>query len=297
MQFVFHPAITLVSSTIQYALWFLTAGLILKERYPRWITILAVVFSLLCEFCATLTPLLSSVRILFGMPLVILTMLLVFDGRWYLKLFVAASIMITLLVSEILIIPLIPTDVPSAEVPLSDQLVLYAIYLFIQSVLLAILLLAVRILKQRHRGIAFSRQIMLFALFPVSQYFVLTGWFLNRIPYLNLGTPLNRFSIFVLLAADTALLVSIQATARSAALEVQNHYLQEQISAEQTHYAHLVENYESIRQMRHDIDNHLYTIKALLSEGNTEDAARYAQEIYQAHTDCSSLEAPGEPEP
>ncbi len=295
MHFVFHPAITLIFSTIQYSLWFLTAGIIFKERYPRWITVLVVAFSLLCEFRASMTPLLSSVRILLGLPLVILTMLLLFQGKWYLKLFIAASIMITLLMSEFLIIPLIPKDVPSAEVPLSVQLTLYLIYLVIQSVLLAMLLIAVRILKHRHSGIAFSRQIMLFILFPVSQYFVLTGWFLNRIPYLNLDKPLNQFALLVLLLADIGLIVSIQETSHSTALKIQNDYLQAQISAEQEHYTHLVENYESIRQMRHDIDNHLYTIKALLSEGNTEEATRYAKEIYLANVDHSSFSGTGDP--
>lgn len=295
MHFVFHPAVTLISSTIQYFLWFLTAGIILKERYPRWITVLILTLSLLCVFSATITPLLSSVRIVFGMPLIILAMLFLFQGKWYLKLFVAASIMITLLISEFLIIPLFPKDVPTAEVPLSVQLALYSIYLFIQSVLLAILLLAFRILKQRHQGIAFSRQIMLFFLFPISQYFVLTGWFLNRIPFLNLGTSMNRFAIFVLLLADIALPVSILATSRSAALKIQNGFLQAQITAEQAHYRLLVENYESIRQMRHDIDNHLYTIKALLREGNTDEAAHYAQEIYLANVDCSSFDDEANP--
>lgn len=295
MHFVFHPAITLVSSTIQYFLWFLTAGIILKERYPRWITVLVVTFSLLCEFCASMAPLLSSVRILLGMPLVILTMLFLFQGKWHLKLFVAVSIMLTLLMSEFLIIPLIPKDVPSAEVPLSVQLTLYLIYLVIQSLLLAMLLVAFRILKHRHSEVAFSRQIMLFVLFPVSQYFVLTGWFLNRIPYLNLVTPLNRFALLVLLLADIGLFVSFQAAAHSAALKIQNDDLQAQISAEKEHYAHLVENYERIRQMRHDIDNHLYTIKALLSEGNTAEAARYAQEIYLVNVDHSSSANTGDP--
>ena len=34
--------------------------------------------------------------------------------------------------------------------------------------------------------------------------------------------------------------------------------------------------------MRHDIDNHLYTIKSLLEDGKNEDAAEYAEQLYQS---------------
>ena len=44
-----------------------------------------------------------------------------------------------------------------------------------------------------------------------------------------------------------------------------------------------------MRRMRHDIANHLYTIQALLDNGDTKHAAEYAKEILPRHTFHSSL--------
>ena len=63
----------------------------------------------------------------------------------------------------------------------------------------------------------------------------------------------------------------------------------EQIENEKTHYAALVDQYETARSLRHDIANHMYTIQALLSSGDTEQAAKYAAEIIPRHTFSSTL--------
>ena len=78
-----------------------------------------------------------------------------------------------------------------------------------------------------------------------------------------------------------------------AELKLSNEMLSEQIESEKTHYAALVDQYETARSLRHDIANHMYTIQALLSSGDTEQAAKYAAEIIPRHT-FSSTKADGQ---
>ena len=68
-----------------------------------------------------------------------------------------------------------------------------------------------------------------------------------------------------------------------AELRASNALLLKQVDAEKEHYAALTEQYEAMRRMRHDIANHLYTIQALLDNGDTKHAAEYAKEILPRH--------------
>ena len=55
-------------------------------------------------------------------------------------------------------------------------------------------------------------------------------------------------------------------------------------------------SYEGVRKMRHDIDNHLYTIRSLLAMGKTDEAEDYARYLKILQDEADALKAI-DPEP
>ena len=55
--------------------------------------------------------------------------------------------------------------------------------------------------------------------------------------------------------------------------------LEQQAASQKEQYAALAEHYDEMRRLRHDIDNHLYTIRSLLADGKLSDASQYADAL------------------
>ena len=282
MEFAFHPAITLTLSSIQFFLWLVAVGLILPEKYKHPVTVLGVFLFLLAFISASYLPRASSSRIMVGFGVVVFGIQLLFRGKWYAKLFIAVAVQTLMVFTELLMFPFVPKNHPFSDLPLSNQITLNLVYLFVHVMLLASFVLIVRQVRRRRQGELLSLQSLLFLLFPISQYVAFSGWFISEPPFLLVSVPFALLSFLLFLASDIGLVIAMIATSRSAALQAQNELLQKQVFAQQEHYSALTEHYEDIRRMRHDIDNHLYTIKALLADGNTEEAVRYADEVYKA---------------
>ena len=282
MEFAYHPAITLTLSNIQLILWLVAVGLILPRRFSMPVTVVISFVCLLTWLLIPFLPLLSPVRILAGIILFPIYVQILFQGKWYIKLLLSSSILAVLLVSEALMIPLFALKTLPASMPISEQIINNTIYFFIHVILLASLVAAVKYLKLRRTGEQVDRLVFLFLLFPISQYFAFSGWFIPEPPYVNISVGFSIFAVILFLVADAGLIVAMAAVSHSAALKTQNDLLQEQVTAEQEHYSALTANYEEIRRLRHDIDNHLFTIRALLSDGKSEEAAAYATEVYRA---------------
>ena len=52
-----------------------------------------------------------------------------------------------------------------------------------------------------------------------------------------------------------------------------------QIDLQKEHYSAITAQYENIRRIRHDISSHLYTMEALLKEGQYTEVAAYSAEV------------------
>jgi len=280
MVFIFNPIITLIASTIQFTLWYLAAGCLLPRRHDSlWKSVLIFALSLILFLLCPFLPVLSPLRLIAGFLSFAVGVQLVFRGKWYWKLLITISIILVMVFSELLLIPFLP---PVQEAPVDLQILLYMIYLFVHFSLLAGLVLFFRRLQKRHRGENITRASALFFLFPISQYVSCATWFDKTPPYVKVSIPFLCASVILFLAADIGLLVALIRTSRAAELAARNKVLQEQLVSEKAHYALLASQYADIRRMRHDIDNHLYTIRALLSDQKNEDAARYAEQVCTA---------------
>ena len=278
-----NPVISYVSSILLFFMWFFSANLILTRRYSVSRTIAVVIISVIPYTIVSFLQLLAIPRILFGSLAVIIPMMLLFQDKWVQKLFVVFILLSSTVISELLLLVVLPMDEYIQSNDLSLIILAYLLYLFTNGILQAIIVVVSRSIQQKYSGELNSGLFFLFLLFPISQYVAYAGWFTPMKDDLVTQRPYFMMAALILgVVADVLLAFSVRATARSAVLETRNEILEQQVKAEQEHYSALTANYEDVRHMRHDIDNHLYTIKSLLDDGKTEDAAKYAEQLYQS---------------
>lgn len=158
----------------------------------------------------------------------------------------------------------------SAEVYSSplNLLTWYAIYIIMFATLLFLSTLVINRSSDRLTW----RELILFAIFPIAQV-VMSMWILDP-PDADSAYIARIGTILFCIASDVSLYLAVRGMSQRAELKLSNEMLSEQIENEKTHYAALVDQYETARSLRHDIANHMYTIQALLSSGDTEQAGK-----------------------
>ena len=279
MTFFFDQTITLVFSGLHYLIWNILPFLLLERKYSVKGTVLGVLGGLLLFYLASYLPLFSTVRIFSGLLIQVVVTLALYRGNWYGKLAIAALSIIPMTLAELVMMTITPAELLRGGIPLSQQMVLYFVHLFVFCTLEGTTAAAIRALRRRDRKESFPAEALLFALFPASQYFALIGWWKSDPPYVNVSSGLAALSVLLFIASDIGMIVAIRAISRSAALRTQNALLTVQMEAEKGYYAALAANYEDIRRMRHDIANHLYAIRALIADDRIEEAAAYTDEL------------------
>lgn len=78
---------------------------------------------------------------------------------------------------------------------------------------------------------------------------------------------------------DILLFRLISRTAENAELHARNELMEEQIAVKAKYYQLMAQSYSNMRQMRHDIANHICTIHAMLQSGEKEAAQKYVAEL------------------
>ena len=282
MQVLHNPVIEYLFSSILYLMWIGTPALIFPRRFSRGKTAFIALISVTGILMMAFLPLLSTLRVATGELYTFLIILLLFRGRWYSELLVTALSFTAMLLSEFLVLVLVPSEAHSPDASIRQLLLTYLIYMSFNALLLYLIVRFARKLKAEKQGEGLSLGSLLFFLFPISQLLAMNGWFMPASSDMRVSRPAYfLLTILLFIAADLFLAYSLRRVEQNAALRMKNEFLEAQMKVQADYYASLTENYQEMRQIRHDIDSHLYTIRALLSDRKTEDAARYAEELYE----------------
>ncbi len=121
------------------------------------------------------------------------------------------------------------------------------------------------------------KEINIFSFFTFERFFI---------RYLNFdifGITVSRLPVFVAFAALLLLLTAFTATRCIASREAQ--LIRE---TEQRYYDEINRRYAESRKIRHDINNHLLAISALIETGSIEQAKRYISEVSE-QTDLAAM--------
>ena len=265
-----------VANCILDVFLFIATDLICESRFKGWKQLLCEVLAAvaLCIFIP-LFQLFTSVRFAIGSLVMVLLIVLLHRGTWRYRFFTAGLSFLCMIFSEVLFMGVMPRDAAvSGELYQMDPIALYSVYLFLNAVVLSVMVVVFRYLHKRYRDTENAKQWLFFPIFPISQLAALLNFaaiYVHR--EFQLWGLITTIVVFVL--ADIALVAFIRMTAKSAKLEVRTELLEEQIGSQKEYYKQLTDSYEKVRKMRHDIDNHLYTIQALLASGETKEAEAY----------------------
>lgn len=269
-----------ISNAIQYMLWCVAVNILCENRYSRRLTLLleAVSFFPYYFVCASL-QLFSILRLGAGLAVFIICMLLLHKGKRLFVFLVSLQVFITMIISEMLYVAVMPREAALSGALFEQNVVLvYAGYLFLNAVLLSMTVILLRFGLRRIYRTPLNRSWLLLPVFPACQFVTLAIYF-------NIYSEIGKFSgtilwlMLIYVIADIVLFWTIHTVTQNAELTVRNKVLAEQIDAQAAYYTQLAGNYEQIRKMRHDIDNHLYTMQALLEDGEIEEATRYTREV------------------
>ncbi len=268
---------------ISYVLWFAALDLLLRPRFSILLTVLLeLVFFVPYYWITNFFGPLSMLRIFLGLALIVGLVLFFLQGKWYARVLSVFLVMLMMILSEFLTAALVPPDLFGDTIHADGVFPLqyYILYLSIQALLLSALVIVGRFLKRREKG-KFSTTIpLLFLLFPLSQFLILTVWFFPLRSGGNLpGRTFTAVCVLVCFAADIALAVLFRAVSRSADLKVQNRLLSERLSADKDYEKVLDKSRQEICRMKEDLARCPETIRNLLQTGQTGKAVAFTEEL------------------
>ena len=259
---------------------FIAADLVCGPRFKGWKQFLSEVLAAvaLCIFIP-LFRLYSSIRFAIGCLVTILLNVLLHRGSLRYRFFTAGLCFLCMIFSEVLFMAVMPRDAAvSGELYQMDPIALYSVYLFLNAVVLSVMVVVLRYLRREYGETENTKQWLFFPIFPISQMAALLN-FASIYVYREFQLWGLIATIIVFVLADIALVAFIRMTAKNAKLQVRTELLEEQVEFQKDYYKQLADSYERVRKMRHDIDNHLYTIQALLDTGEIEEAAKYEKRL------------------
>jgi len=278
-----YTVIYITANFLIYMVMLLAVQVNCESRFSRRITILINVLSYPLNMVIALAlPILSTVRLILGWVYVALLVQLLYKNRWLYKLFVASAAVLAVLIAEALLGTIMPRDTASmGELMQRYSIPIYTALLFINIVLQSINVMFVRFLGRR--GIALSGRLReaIFLIFPVSQLATVCLYFSS---YRDLEIEFHSWNvlpvILIYLIADIALFFSLRMSEKNAMMLARTEILEEEIAIQKDYHTQLASSYEQIRKLRHDIDNHLYTMQTMLESGQSDAAEQYAREVF-----------------
>lgn len=226
-------------------------------------------------------PFFSVMRAFIGLLFIVGVVYLLHREKWYYVFLIATITSLVNVLSDAGMIVLIPREMIVSGVLFSKYpLTAYSIYVCVVALMQTLLILVIRLFRRRYESLHDRIPWLLFAVFPISQFIILIGTFRGYLVDETSWRPSNVIPVLlVCVIADIALYFAVRMLSDRTELRVRNELLEDQLSDQQSYYRELSSSFEEIRRMRHDIANHLYTMKALISEGKTEEAKDYASEV------------------
>ena len=288
--------ITVTATTIQYCLWFVFFYKLLTPRMKKSLFILCVVLLYIPYFAVcTVYPHIRAAHIIPPAIVLFIELLVLFKESVKQKFLALMCILLPVALSEIfLAATMIRTHALAvgfaSYYSLSQQAAIASIYIIVQIVLLIVFYSLWKTLQGSGAYSLPASSWLAFMFFPCSQYIVIAEWFIRDKDGID---PQERVFLLICLLiysiADVALLCIIYGNIKRVKLEERNETLSCLINMQAEYYPALAEHYEDMRKLRHDLANHMYTVKVLLDADDYDSARSYAEELSKTDAYSSSL--------
>lgn len=270
------------------SIW-ITVNFCLTPKYSRRTLILcellSILFFELIGVTADYFPWVNQIRsILFALTYYGAVFIL-FNNRFFRKFLVTTCVFMALIATEIIQYLLFPSTTVDIHFRAFDMNSVwwYVVYLSCLSILLYLVYLLLHKKTTDNMDRLSAKQYWFFLFFPVSQIILLLGWFFSFGEHPSQTNLLIlTVSALICIIADVAWLRELSRIADSARLKAENDLLGQQVKVQREYYEILSANYADMSMLRHDIANHIYTIRVLLQDGKSEEAISYAERLEQS---------------
>lgn len=133
------------------------------------------------------------------------------------------------------------------------------------------------------------REYLLFSFFPLSQMFLYLG-IVYIYTKLQLEIVMSYFVGTLLLCyiSDVGLIFAMRYISQRHQLITENEKMAALINNQEQHYNELIENYNEMRRMRHDMDNQLNVMKQLVKDGKSDEASEYINSLIVSHGEAQT---------
>lgn len=279
----------LIMNVTQQTLWYCAfsalfpAKLALRFYFPLVISLNTFQFYLACYPLAEH----SALRIVISVAYFIFFLLILHRGKALRKLLAVLGIFITMALTELstfILSPTLSSYMQHRDLCHLELIPFYFVFIFAQALFLLLMVYAFRLLDKKNEDRVSDRDRLCYLLLPINQFILLTVWYYSyTFASAEEFTPKKLLVIVIVLIftvlTDLILFRLISRTAESAELRARNELMQEQIAAKAKYYQLMAESYANMRQMRHDIANHICTIHAMLENGERDEAEKYVSEL------------------
>lgn len=281
--------IFLVHNALVFAAMWTLANLCLDAKFSRRtilvVELLSILFYDAVGVVSYYVPWVDALRpIAVAGSFYVLTFLL-FKNRFFRKALVATCVYAAVIATEAtvyLTFPSLTISVHYRSLSMSSVW-WYVVYLCCLAILLYLVYLLLRKKSSDSIDRLSAKQYWFFLFFPLSQYILLAAWFIS------FGEQPSQVNLLVLtisalicFAADVVWFREMSRIADNARLKAENDLLEKQVAVQRDYYEMLSANYADMSAMRHDIANHIYTIRVLLQDGKAEEAISYAERLEQS---------------
>lgn len=164
--------------------------------------------------------------------------------------------------------------------PLSASWCFCSLFFFTGFYWLCLVIVPARMLIHREKGSRIYRSWLLYLAFPASQYFLIDRDISAGALAGDFRQAVSLAGIVLLAAASDCLIaIAIRNIGRSQEVRTRYRMLQRQVEEQETYYRKLAEHYETIRYLRHDMNNHVSTLKILLRENRLDELDLYLKTL------------------
>lgn len=271
------------------SMWFGVLNFTLTKRYSRQMTFfLQCLWFPLYFWGSRALPFLSEVRLVYSIVIFIAAALFLYKDHWTKVFFSSTMVYLTIITNEIIGAGLYYPEEALMGNSLEMSTPVFLKFMSISAATAAILYLLLYLFLNRQRYRLKAADWGMFALFPLSQYVLMYGWFDSIRQAGNDSRAIFLvIAIFACIVSDIALFAAVMRIAQRTQLAAENSMLAAQVDSQEQHYRDLTSQYESIRRMRHDIANHLNAMEGLMASGRNAEAKEYLQELNSTPVDST----------
>lgn len=290
--------IYVIASVLIYIEMFATYQILLTPRFSKKTTYILLTVGLALYFSGCFMPRMSPLRSVGMILLLLILVLVIYKNKWTQTVLIYALVNMLLVAVEYLTVLLQPAGVMidwPFGVSVQILVVSYLLYLFALGVLLFILILITERIWHKSSELFDAKESTTISVLLAAELVILASC-IYIVAYEELSS--NRFElilaiIFSFVIADIAVVFSITSISRRQEATTRAAMLEQMVQAQKEYYAALTEQQENIRSMRHDIANHVLTMKLLLKEDKGAEVSDYLddlQERYKSHSELGNCQ-------